>query len=80
MTHYGYKYDYTRSVLSISLIHYLVHNNNNLSLHVKSEDYGISDTCYPYTPILIRLPPKFQPYPTSRADIVELRNCFAVES
>ena len=35
MTHYGYKYDYTRSVLSISLIHYLVHNNNNLSLHVK---------------------------------------------
>jgi hypothetical protein len=35
MTHYGYKYDYTRSVLSISLIHYLGHNNNNLSLHIK---------------------------------------------
>ena len=49
-------------------------------MHVKSEDYGISHTCYPYTPILILLPPKFQPYPTSRADIVELRNCFAVES
>ena len=48
--------------------------------NVKTEDYGISYTCYPYTPILIRLPPKFQPYPTSRADIVELRNCFAVES
>ena len=47
-----------------------------MGIHVKSEDYGISDTCYAYTPILIRLPPKFQPYPTSRADIVELRNCF----
>jgi len=52
----------------------------HVGIHVKSEDYGISHTCYPYTPILIRLPPKFQPYPTSRADIVELRNCFAVES
>jgi len=52
----------------------------HVGIHVKSEDYGISHTCYPYNPILIRLPPKFQPYSTSRADIVELRNCFAVES
>ena len=37
---------------------------------------GISYTCYPYTPILILLPPKIQTYPTSWADIVELRNCF----
>ena len=47
-----------------------------MGIHVNSEDYGISHTCYPYTPIHILLPPKIQPYPTSRADIVELRNCF----
>ena len=52
----------------------------HVGIYVKGEDYGISHTCYPYTPILIRLPPKLQPYPISRADIVELRNCFAVES
>jgi len=26
-----------------------------MGIHVNSEDYGISHTCYPYTPILILL-------------------------
>ena len=46
-----------------------------MGTHINSENYGISHTCYPYTPILI-----LQPYPTSRVDIVELRNCLTVES
>ena len=52
----------------------------HVGIHVNSEDYGISHTCYPYTPILILLPPKIKPYPTSQADILELRKCFTVES
>ena len=27
----------------------------HMGIHVNSEDYGISHTCYPYTPILIPL-------------------------
>ena len=51
---------------------FLIKKSFHVGIHVNSEDYGISHICYPYTPILILLlPPTIQPYPTSRAQIVD---------
>ena len=35
-----------------------------VGIHINSENYGIYHTCYPYTPILILLPPKKIQNPT----------------
>ena len=50
------------------------------TLRVRTKVNLIPATLTHVTPILVILPPKIRPYPTSQADIVELGNCFNVKS